>query len=97
MHRELDQLRRERTAHGNRVRGLLAAIGVKISRKLFSTAGLEELRQWNGQPVPEGLKRRLVHEFERMELPEHPIQAMEVGRPGRSATIRPAMSRRFAQ
>jgi transposase len=48
-HRELDQLRRERTTHGNRVRGLLIAIGIKVRGKQFSAKGLVELRQWNGQ------------------------------------------------
>ena len=60
LHRELDQLRRERTAHTNRVRGLLAAVGIKVGGKHFSARALDLLRQWNGELLPEGLKRRLL-------------------------------------
>ena len=73
MHRELDQLRRGRTDHSNRVRGLLATIGIKIPCKCALPCDLDSLRQWNGEPVLEGLKRRLTHEFERMELPARGI------------------------
>jgi transposase len=78
LHRELDQLRRERTNHSNRVRGLLAAIGIKISAKRVSPAALDAIRQWNGELVPVGLKRRLLHELERMELLGRQITALEV-------------------
>jgi transposase len=77
LHREIDQLRRERTQHSNRVRGLLAAIGIKLTGKCVLPGDLDRLRQWNGQPVPAGLKRRLVHEFERMELLARQIKALE--------------------
>jgi transposase len=77
LHRELDQLRRERTAHVNRIGGLLAAIGIKVRAKCLSPRVLDTLRQWNDEPVPEGLKRRLVREFERMELLARQIRALE--------------------
>jgi transposase len=77
LHRELDQLRRERTAHVNRIGSLLAAIGIKVRAKCLSPGVLDLLRQWNDEPVPEGLKRRLVHEFERMELLGRQIRALE--------------------
>jgi transposase len=78
VHRELDQLRRERTDHGNRVGGLLAAIGIKVPGNCASPHYLDLLRQWNGEPVPEGLKRRLLHELERMELLARQIKALEI-------------------
>jgi transposase len=78
MHRELDQLRRERTDHSNRVRGLLAAVGIKIAGKDILPDHLDLLRQWNGEPVPEGLKRRLLHELERMELLARQIKVLEI-------------------
>lgn len=78
MHRELDQLRREQTDHTNRVRGLLAAIGIKIRGANIVPGQLDLLRQWNGEPVPEGLKRRLLHELERMALLARQIKALEI-------------------
>jgi transposase len=77
LHRELNQLRRERTTHTNRIRGLLAAIGIKTSRRSPLPADLERLRQWNCEPVPVRLKRRLLHELERLELLSRQIQALE--------------------
>jgi transposase len=77
LHRELDQLRCERTSHVNRVRGLLAAIGIKVNGKCVVPQILDRLRQWNDEPVPQGLKQRLVHEIERMELLARQIRALE--------------------
>jgi transposase len=77
LHRELDQLRRERTAHVNRIGSLLAAIGIKVKAKCLSPRVLDLLRQWNEEPLPDGLKRRLVREFERMELLARQIRALE--------------------
>jgi transposase len=91
LHRELDQLRRERTSHSNRVRGLLAAVGVKISGKYFSAAALDALRQWNGEPVPEGLKRRLLHSGVTWRKGKFPIKPRS--RTGRRSLN--AWSRRF--
>jgi transposase len=78
VHRELDQLRRELTDHANRVGGLLAAIGIKVNGKRLLAEHLDLLRQWNDEPVPEGLKRRLLHELERMDLLARQIKALEI-------------------
>jgi transposase len=61
LHRELDQLRRERTTHTNRIRGLLTTIGIKITGEcVFSPGDLDSWRQWNGAPLGENLKRCLA-------------------------------------
>jgi transposase len=78
VHREIDQLRREQTDHINRVGGLLAAIGIKVNGKRILPEDLDFLTQWNGEPVPERLKRRLLHELERMELLARQIRALEI-------------------
>jgi transposase len=77
VHRELNELRRERTNHTNRIRGLLATVGIKIGRKFTLPLDLDALRQWNGQRLPEILKRRLARELERMELLARQIRALE--------------------
>ena len=78
LHRELDQLRRERTTHTNRIRGLLTTIGIKITGEcLLSPGDLDSWRQWNGEPLGENLKRRLLRELERLELLARQIQAIE--------------------
>ena len=77
-HRELNQLRRERTTHTNRIRGLLTAIGIKITGDCSLSAGdLDSWRQWNGEPLGENLKQRLLRELERLELLSRQIRAIE--------------------
>ena len=68
--RERETLVTERTRHVNRIKGLLATQGVfgfepirKDRRKR-----LEELRRWDGQPLPPRLKIELVRELDRLEL-----------------------------
>jgi transposase len=79
-HRELNQLRRERTTHTNRIRGLLATVGIKITAKCLLLPGdLDSWRQWNGEPSGEHLKRRLLRELERLELLTRHIRAIEAG------------------
>lgn len=53
LHRDLIELKAERTQHSNRIKGLLASCGLEVA-KLDDTfpAVLAELRMWDGQPVP---------------------------------------------
>ena len=53
LQRELGRLRKERTAHINRIKSLLVALGIRIRRigKDFPEV-LAGLRMWDGQSVP---------------------------------------------
>jgi transposase len=78
-HRELDQLRGERTNHTNRIRGLLTAVGIRLPRKFgLSPAQVDLLRMWNNEPLPAHVKQRLVRELERLELLNRQIRAIEL-------------------
>jgi transposase len=77
VHRELHELRCERTDHINRIGGLLATLGIKVARQLTRPSQLKALRQWDGKPLPEILKRRLGRELQRMELLDRQIRAVE--------------------
>ncbi len=68
LHRELRSLRGERTRHINRIKGLLASYGVRMKVKRDFLDRLETMRLWDGRPVPLGLKRRLVREYERLQM-----------------------------
>jgi transposase len=68
LHRDRDQLVRERTEHSNRIKGLLAAIGLgaEVDGRLLER--VEALRQWDGSPVPAELRGRIARELERWRL-----------------------------
>jgi transposase len=93
-HRELNRLRRERTTHTNRIRGLLAAVGIKVPGKCLLAGDLDTFLQWNGEPLGENLKRRLVREFERLELLTDQIEAIEAEQ---AARIRDDQTRHVAK
>jgi len=77
LHRELQQLKTEQTAHINRIKGLLASYGVAMSIHRAFPQHLEEQQTWNGQPLPEDLRQRLLREFTRMQQLNSQIRGLE--------------------
>jgi transposase len=76
-HRELMALKGERTKHSNRIKGLLASLGlgVLVDEQLPERLGL--LRQWDGTPVPPELTARILREFERWTLADRQVRDLE--------------------
>jgi transposase len=68
LHRDRDQLVRERTEHTNRIKGLLASLGLDIHVSEHILTQVDALRQWDGSPVPPELRARIAREFERWRL-----------------------------
>jgi transposase len=78
LHRDLLELKAERTQHVNRIKGLLAAYGLAVaSIDADFAAVLAELRQWDGTPVPAGLQARLLREWQRHQFVGGQIRAVE--------------------
>jgi transposase len=78
MGRELESLKKERTEHCNRIRGLLASQGVEVGPGRGGIGrGLEAVRLWDGSALPADLRARLERESKRLELVEAQIQALE--------------------
>ena len=74
-HRELEQLKKERNQHRNRVRALLATEGVQVTGDLMkSLASLEGLRTWSGERLPAQMLWRLERKRQRLELVERQIR-----------------------
>jgi transposase len=67
-HRDRDQLVRERTEHPNRIKGLLAALGLDVVVDGRLLERVDALRQWDGAPVPAERRGRIAREFERWRL-----------------------------
>lgn len=74
LQRERRGLVRERTAHWNRIRGLLVSRGVRVARvSKLQREDLVSLRLWNGQPLGEELVHQLSRELRRTALVEEQI------------------------
>ena len=76
-HRELGSLKRERTRHINRIKGLLAGQGIQIGIGKEFARDLDKVRLWDGSALGPGLRARLVREFERMEFLRQQVRELE--------------------
>ena len=76
LHRELQTLKEETTRHVNRIKGLLISLGLVLEIDKQFEQRLKAARQWNGRAVPEGMKRRLLHEFERLQVANRQIREL---------------------
>jgi len=79
-HRELIELKGERTAHVNAIQGMLAGLGLQASVDDAFCQRLDNLRQWDDAAVPTALRQRLGREFERWQLHERQIGELETQR-----------------
>jgi len=77
--RERERLLKERTAHGNRIKGLLHGQGVRDAMPLKPgfVAGLESLRSGDGRPLPPRLRQEIVREHERLCLVNRQLAELE--------------------
>lgn len=62
-HRGLKDLQGQQTECSNRIKGLLASQGIAVPVDATFRERLPELRDWNGQAVPQGMQQRLLQEF----------------------------------
>jgi transposase len=79
-HRELIELKAERTEHVNRIKGLLAAVGLSVLVNAKLPEWLKGLRQWDGAPVPPRMHERILREFDRWQLVDRQIHDLELQR-----------------
>ena len=79
LHRGLEDLKKERTMHRNRIKGFLIQHGIKVSNpshKRFLEQ-LENLRTWDDQQVAPDLKSKIFREYERLQMVEDQIKSLE--------------------
>lgn len=78
--RERERLLKERTAHTNRIKGLLFGQGIRgvMLFKPGFVAGLDSLRTGDGRPLPPWLKEELVREHERLCLVNKQVRELEM-------------------
>jgi transposase len=99
LNRELEVLKKERTMHRNRIRGLLIQQGLVVrnpSAKKFLQE-LEALRSWDAEELPEDLKVRIVREYERLRMVEEQIKILKKERERRVQLADKSSYRQVAQ
>ncbi len=77
--RELERLKRERTAHRARIASLLALQGVAVRLRANQqlAVALERLRDWHGQPLPPQSLEELQRELARLTVVHEQIRGLE--------------------
>jgi transposase len=80
LHRELTDLKEQRTQHTNRIKGYLSNQGICLEVDDDFVEVVERLRLWNGASLPMGLRARLRCEYQRFQLVQQQIQALEAER-----------------
>ena len=66
--RDLEQLRRERQRHRNRIQGLLVTQGLVVEVGPRFEEKIDSLRTWDGQPLSSPLRARVERELVRLRL-----------------------------
>src|SRR5271165_7228843 len=78
LHRDLLEMKSERTQHTNRIKGLLAGCGLAVPKIDAAVPEvLARLRTWDKQAVPSELQQRLLREHERWQLVERQIKDLD--------------------
>jgi len=81
LHRELMTLKRERTGHINRIKGLLISVGVRIKARWRTLPEqLAEARLWDGSRLPPALHCRVLREHERLMCLQRQIVELQADR-----------------
>lgn len=80
LHRELTDLKEQRTQHINRIKGYLSNQGICLEVAGDFPELVENLHLWNDEPLLPGLRARLLCEYQRFQLVQQQIKALEVER-----------------
>ena len=80
LHRQLLTLKRDRTRHINRIKGLLATQGVRMPVRADFLEELESVRLWDGSGLPPGLRARVEREYAGLAYVEQQIKQVETER-----------------
>jgi len=78
LHRDLEELKAERTQHINRIKGLLHGVGARLAQvnNQFPQI-LDQLQAADGQKIAAALRERLLREFERFRFVQQQILSLE--------------------
>jgi len=76
--REINRFKKEKTAHTNRIKSLLALHGIKMSIGRFFLQKLDKVEQWDGEQLPVHIKNEIIREYHRYILIKEQLKEIEV-------------------
>ena len=76
LHRDMAVLQRERQQHRMRIQSLLFTQGLDVAVTPRLIKHLDEVRCWNGEPLPEAMKERIRREYRRLEIAEQDLKLL---------------------
>jgi transposase len=77
LHREIGRLKKEKTAHTNRIKSLFVLHGIQMSIGRYFLQQLERAVQWNGEKLPSHIKNEILREYKRYELIKQQLKEIE--------------------
>jgi transposase len=80
LHRELGTVKADRKRSINRIKGLLATQGIRLTVGRRFLKDLPQARLWDESPLPPGLQARLLREYTRLQFLQEQIKAVEAER-----------------
>jgi transposase len=86
LHRALMTTKRDRTRVINRIKGLLAGYGIRLTRQGDVLTQLGQLQPWDGTPLPPTLRARLEREWQKVSILTEQIGVLEAERRARLRT-----------
>ena len=79
-HRTWETVQQDRSRAINRIKGLLATMGLRLQLDKEFLGRLEGARRWNGKPIPDGMKQRLTREWELLNVLDAQLEELETAR-----------------
>ena len=80
LHRTLETLQADRTRLINRVKAVLATLGVRLPVKSEFLGALETARVWDGQPIPLGARQRMERDWRQLQDIEAQLDEVRAAR-----------------
>jgi transposase len=95
LHRTWETLQQDRTRLRNRLKGLLATLGVRLPIDGRFLDRLTTTRPWDGAPIPDGIRQRLTRVWAQLEIVERHLEEVANTRAALQPdpdTLRPAIA-----
>jgi transposase len=80
LHRTWETLQQDRTRLMNRLKGLLATLGVRLPIDGRFLERLATTRLWDGAPIPDGIRQRLTRVWAQLEIVERHLEEVRATR-----------------